>query len=96
MRWTGRASLGGAIPRRHVLLVLGLRANPLDAGLLAHVAAADLEKHGPPCICPHVILVQDGLPVGMVLPPAAVPEPEPGDDEPPRARGLLSRLFGRG
>ncbi|MBX3162588.1 MAG: hypothetical protein KF773_41890 [Deltaproteobacteria bacterium] len=44
---------------------------------LAGVVYAPRARRGPPCICPHVILVQDGLPVGMVLPPAAVPEPEP-------------------
>lgn len=84
--------LGAVVSRRHVLLVTGLSKAPLNAGLLARFAASELETHGGRGICPHTILVQDGLPVGMALPN---PSPSPPDDEPPKKRGFFARLFGR-
>ncbi|MBZ0238920.1 MAG: hypothetical protein K8M05_41800 [Deltaproteobacteria bacterium] len=90
----GDELLGCAIPRRHVLLVTGLGKHPANAGLLSRIAAGDLAASGARPICPHVILIQDGAPVGMVLPDDGSVVPPP--DESPKKRGFFSRLFGRG
>jgi hypothetical protein len=92
----GSDLLGCAIQRRHVLLVMGLIDNPHGTGLLARIAANDLAHHPTTLICKHIVMVQDGVPVGLAMSKSESPFPVPGDDEPPKKKGFFSRLFGRG
>ena len=86
--------LGAAVPRRGVLLVTGLGKTPLNGGMLRFIAAGEFEKAGSRGICPNVIIIQHGEPIGMVLPSNTI-QPSPPDGEPPKKRGFFSRLFGR-
>jgi hypothetical protein len=86
--------LGAAVPRRGVLLVTGIGKTPLNGGMLRFIASGEFAKAGSRGICPHVMIIQHGEPIGMVLPGDTV-QPSPLDDEPPRRRGFFARLFGR-
>ncbi|HUQ05761.1 MAG TPA: hypothetical protein VM261_24830 [Kofleriaceae bacterium] len=90
----GDDMLGAAVPRRGVLLVTGLGKTPLNGGMLRFIAAGEFAKAGSRGICPNVIIIQHGEPIGMVLPGNTL-RSSPPDDEPTRKRGFFSRLFGR-
>ena len=83
--------IGAVVPRRGVLLVAGLGKNPLNARILSRIGAGEFEKEKSRGICPNVIILQHGAPIGMVLPGGSLPI----DDEPPKKPGFFSRLFGR-
>lgn len=84
--------LGAIVPRRGVLLVAGIGKNPLNAGVLSRIGAGEYGKEKGRGICPNVIILQHGEPIGMVLPGGSVPV---GGEPPPQKRGFFSRLFGR-